>query len=68
MKAVRRHPNGTDIEMSADRQLLIAYLEYAVSDVAAVDEISASLLQLAIAHLKATGRGESPLRFAGGLC
>jgi len=35
-----------------DRDLLVAYLEYAVSDVAAIDATSASLLELAIAHLK----------------
>ena len=68
MKAARRHPVGADIEASADRQLLIAYLEYAVSDVAALDETSASLLQLAIAHLKAKGRGEPPFQYVGRLC
>ncbi len=68
MKAMQRHPNGSVIEPSADRELLIAYLEYAVNDVAALDETSASLLQMAISRLKATRPGERLFQFTGKLC
>jgi hypothetical protein len=36
----------------AERDVLIAYLQYAVEDVAAMSESSATLLRMAIAHLE----------------
>ncbi len=69
MKAVRFVPDGNSVDTSVDdRQLLIAYLEYAVTDVAALDTTSASLLKLAIAHLKEPHRAELPCRHARKLC
>jgi hypothetical protein len=52
MSAMRKLSNRNTIDIMTDRDLLVAYLEYAVSDVAAIDATSASLLELAIAHLK----------------
>ena len=52
MSAMRKLSNRNTIDIVTDRDLLVAYLEYAVSDVAAIDATSASSLELAIAHLK----------------
>jgi hypothetical protein len=52
MNAIRKLSSQNTIDVMTDRDLLVAYLEYAVSDVAAIDATSASLLELAIAHLK----------------
>jgi hypothetical protein len=52
MSAMHKLSDRNRIEVPSDRDLLVAYLEYAVSDVAAIDATSASLLELAIAHLK----------------
>ena len=42
-----------------DREALIAYLQYAVEDVAAVSETGATLLRMAIAHL-AVSEAQAP--------
>ncbi len=68
MKAMHYRHEGDAVETSADRELLIAYLEYAVSDVAALDETSASLLQLAIAHLRGARGGVGLLQPGRKLC
>ena len=52
MNPMRKLSDRNRIDVMTDRDLLVAYLEYAVSDVAAIDATSASLLELAIAHLK----------------
>jgi len=52
---IEKAPNR-DIVPATDRQVLIAYLKYAVEDVAQINQTSASLLRLAIAYLE----GRSP--------
>ncbi len=41
-----------DDARTPNRQLIVAYLKYAVTDVSALNETSARLLQLAIAYLE----------------
>lgn len=68
MKGMQSLLDGSRVGSSADRELLIAYLEYAVSDVAALDANSALLLQLAIAHLKQVGRDQELAPYGRHLC
>jgi hypothetical protein len=43
---------GAPGQIFADRKILVAYLEYAVDDVATVNETSATFLRMAISHLE----------------
>ena len=47
---------GGDIATADGRELLLAYLKYALDDLAQINETSAMLLQMAIADLE----GQSP--------
>ncbi len=55
MSAVRatiENAIGCDLASADDRELLVAYLKYAVQDVAEINETSAFLLQMAIAGIE----------------
>jgi hypothetical protein len=49
-KAVSKVPEG-QVDMLVDRHQLVAYLAYAIDEVAVFSETSASLLRMAIADL-----------------
>jgi len=68
MKSERYDSDHDSIDPACDRELLIAYLEYAVGDVAAHDPTSATLLELAIAQLREPSHPEDLGRYHRRLC
>jgi hypothetical protein len=56
----RTKRNGSDAQLFPDRATMIVYLEYALKELAELDEISASLIQMAIMNLRTTDRREPP--------
>jgi hypothetical protein len=50
-------------ELFPDRAMMIVYLEYALEELAELDEISASLIQLAISNLRASDPQEPALNY-----
>ncbi len=53
---------GRDDARTPNRQLIVAYLKYAVRDVSALNETSGRLLQLAIAHLEGRTSDDPAMR------
>jgi hypothetical protein len=56
VRAMIERAIGGDVVAADDRELLLAYLKYAVDDVAQINETSAMLLQMAIADLEGKTR------------
>jgi hypothetical protein len=50
-------------QLFPDRATMIVYLEYALEELAELDEISASLIQMAIMNLRAAGLPEPVVNY-----
>jgi hypothetical protein len=63
MREIIEEASDRETAAADDRKLLVAYLKYAVADVAQINETSALLLQMAIADLESQqpgGEGPPP--------